>query len=154
MIWRCHSIPCFHFYFLFRNNGLREQLYQNDFCCCYGQICFESVIPQVLDHSYVQSSFSTITRHLDNGIWKTLQLKILPTWTNVGVEPAPRHLTYCSMLLFLSNKPSFCYSNNFCRNSFTFLCLKDVPLLINISNVFQPGHFYSNPPPPLFSIKH
>ena len=71
MIWRCHSIPCFHFYFLFRNNGIREQLYQNDFCCCYGEICFESVIPQVLDHSYVQSSFSTITRHLDNGIWKT-----------------------------------------------------------------------------------
>ena len=29
---------------------------------------FESVIPKVLDHSYVQSSFSTITIHLDNGI--------------------------------------------------------------------------------------
>ena len=58
----------FHFYFLFRNNGIRDQLYQNDFCCCYGEIFFESVIAQVLDHSYVQSSFSTITRHLDNGI--------------------------------------------------------------------------------------
>ena len=31
-------------------------------------IFFESVILKVLDHSYVQSSFSTITRHLDNGI--------------------------------------------------------------------------------------
>ena len=69
----------------------------------------------------------------------------------IGVEPAPRHLTYCSMLFFLSNKPSFCYSNNFCRNLFTFLCLKDVPPLINFSNVFQPGHSYSNPPlPPYF----
>ena len=27
-------------------------------------IFFESVIPKVLDYSYVQSSFSTITRHL------------------------------------------------------------------------------------------
>ena len=53
----------------------------------------------------------------------TLQLKILPTWINVGVEPAPRHLTYC----------------NFCRNLFTFLCLKDVPPLINFFNVFQLG---------------
>ena len=29
----------------------------------------ESVIPKVLDNSYVQGSFSTITRHLDNCIW-------------------------------------------------------------------------------------
>ena len=77
----------------------------------------------------------------------TLQLKILPTCTNVGVEPAPRHLTCCSMLFFLSNKPSFCYSNNFCCNLFTFLSLKDVPLLINFSNVFQPGLSYFNRPP-------
>ena len=141
MIWRCHSILCFHFYFLFRNNGIREQLYQNDFCCCYGEFFFESVIPQVLDHSYVQSSFYKTP-------WQwymkdTLQLKILPTSTNVGVKPALRHLTYC----------------NFCHNLFTFLCLKDVPPLINFSNVFQSRHSYSNPPtplplPPLFSIKH
>ena len=30
---------------------------------------FESVILKVLDHSYVQNSFSAIARHLDNGIW-------------------------------------------------------------------------------------
>ena len=35
MIWRCHSIPSFHFYFLFRNNGNREQLDENDFRRCY-----------------------------------------------------------------------------------------------------------------------
>ena len=28
-------------------------------------------------------------------------------FTEMGVNPAPRHLTYCCMLLFLSNKPSF-----------------------------------------------
>ena len=28
-------------------------------------------MPKVLDQSYVQSSLSTITRHLDNDIWKT-----------------------------------------------------------------------------------
>ena len=75
----------------------------------------------------------------------TLQLKILPIWINVGVDPVPRHVTYCSMLFFLSSKPSFCYSNNFCRNLFTILCLKDVPPLI--VSVFLPGHSYSNSPP-------
>ena len=34
-----------------------------------------------LDHNYVQSSFSTNIRHIDNRILKdTLQLKILRTW--------------------------------------------------------------------------
>ena len=143
----------FSFLFFVKNNGIREQLYQNDFCCYCGEISFESVIPQVLDHSYVQSFFSTITRHFDNGIWKTLHLKILPTWINVGVEPAPRHLTYCSMLFFPSNKPSFCYSNNFCRNLFSFLCLKEFTSLINFSNVLQPGHSYSDPPLPFIFHK-
>ena len=35
-IWRCHGLPCFHIYFLFNNNGKREQLDGNDSCCCYG----------------------------------------------------------------------------------------------------------------------
>ena len=55
-----------------------EQLDENDFRHYYG-IFFESTIPKLLDHSYVQGSFAT--RHFDNGIWNdTLQLKILRTW--------------------------------------------------------------------------
>ena len=68
MIWRCHSIPCFHFHFLFRNNGIREQLDQNDLRRCFGNFFFR----KCHSASYVESSFSTITRHLDKGIWKTL----------------------------------------------------------------------------------
>ena len=34
-------------------------------------IFFGSVISKVIDHGYVQSSFSKITRHLDNGIRNT-----------------------------------------------------------------------------------
>ena len=37
----------------------------------------------------------------------TLQLKILQTRINIGVELAQIHLTYYCMLLFLWNKPSF-----------------------------------------------
>ena len=74
MIWRYHGILYIHFYFLFRNNVWREQLDKNNFCHCYSFFFFfffENAIPKVLDYSYVRSSFSTITRHFDNSIWKT-----------------------------------------------------------------------------------
>ena len=68
MMWRCHAIPCFHFYFLFRNNGKRNKLDGNDFRLCYMVIFFESVIPKVLDYSYVQQLQGNLTtafeRHL------------------------------------------------------------------------------------------
>ena len=38
---------------------------------------------------------------------KHLKSKISQTWINIGVKPARRHLTYYSILLFLSNKLSF-----------------------------------------------
>ena len=58
----------------------REELDENNFRHYYG-IFFGSTILKLLDHSYVQSSFAAITRHLDNGIWSdVLQLKILRTW--------------------------------------------------------------------------
>ena len=44
---------------------------EKDIRRCYGNFLFESTIPQVLDHSYIESSFSASTRHLHNGIWKT-----------------------------------------------------------------------------------
>ena len=73
--WYCVSIFIFCL-----EPTIREQLDENNFTQYYG-IFFESTIPKVLDHSYVQSSFATITRHFDNGIWKdTLQLKVLRTW--------------------------------------------------------------------------
>ena len=65
MPWQ--SVYSFSF-LLFRNNVIREQLDENDF---RRYVFFpESIIPRVLDHSYVQSSLSAITRQLDNSIWK------------------------------------------------------------------------------------
>ena len=61
----------FIFIFLFRNNVVRELLNENNFCRCYVFFLFETIIPRVLDHNDVQCFLSTITRHLDKGIWKT-----------------------------------------------------------------------------------
>ena len=51
-------------------------------------VFLERAIPQVLNHNYVESSFSTITRHLDNGISRTPAP--IEDFTNMdqGVEPA------------------------------------------------------------------
>ena len=42
---------------------------------------------KLLDHSYIQSSFSTNTRHIDNSILKdTLQFFMLWTWINMRAK--------------------------------------------------------------------
>ena len=69
MIWRYHGFRVFIFIFCLETAVIKEQFDENDFRHCYGNFSFESVIPKV--YSYVQSSFSTIRKHLDNGIWKT-----------------------------------------------------------------------------------
>ena len=46
---------------------VREQLDGNDFCHYYGNF-LESTILKLPDHSYVESSFATITRHFENDI--------------------------------------------------------------------------------------
>ena len=94
-------------YFLFRNNGNREQLDENDFRRCYG-IFFrkyhsESTWSQLYSKFFLNSYEAPWQLHLKD----TLQMKILRTWIIIGVEASPRHLTYYCMLLFLSNKPSF-----------------------------------------------
>ena len=69
----------FIFILLFRTNGKKGHLDENDFHTVM------VVIPKVpfwklFDHSYVQSSLSIITKHIDNSILKdTLPLKILRT---------------------------------------------------------------------------
>ena len=88
----------------------RKQWDGNDFCRCYR--CYGNIFSKVSFRKYlVTAMFKVLSqnyeapwqRHLKN----TLQLKILRTWTNIGVESATRNLTYNCMLLFLSNKPSF-----------------------------------------------
>ena len=57
MIRRCRSIPCFHFHFLFRNDGIREQLDQNDYVAvlvfifrkCHSQVLLKVLSQQLQD---------------------------------------------------------------------------------------------------------
>ena len=89
MIWRCHAIPCFHFYFLFRNNGKRNKLDENDFRFCYMVIFLKVSFRKYLITAIFSNYKATWQRHLKD----TFQLKILRIWINIDVEPATKHLT-------------------------------------------------------------
>ena len=116
---RCRGIPCFHFlFFLFRNSDKNGHLDENDF-------------------RHVKSSFSTITRRIDNDIWNIFYswrfyghgssyansflgkyeikmgegtMKII-SCTKIQAcslkNIAPRYFTYYSIVIWPSNKPSF-----------------------------------------------
>ena len=61
--------------FLFWTNGKKGHLDEYDFRHCYGNFFSKVEFWKLLHHSYVQSSFSTITRHIEHSILKdTLQL--------------------------------------------------------------------------------
>ena len=73
MAWRCHDISCFDFYFfVFRTNGEKEHLDENNFCDGYGNF-YESAAVKV-SHVIIamfKVFFSTIRRHIEHGIWET-----------------------------------------------------------------------------------
>ena len=100
MSW--YSVFSFLF-FLSRSNVMREQLDENDFRCCYG------LFSKVSFRKYLITAMFKVLYQQLRGILTTAFERELTTedFTDIDVRPAPRHLTYFCMLLFLSNKPSF-----------------------------------------------
>ena len=83
VVWRSHGITCL-LLFLFRTNSNKGHLDQNNFHHCYGYFFLKVAFWKLLDHSYIPSPLSTVTRHTDNNILKdTLQFYILWTWINM-----------------------------------------------------------------------
>ena len=83
MVWGCYGIPFFHFYFilffLFRTDGEKGHLDENDFHHCYHNILKVSYW-KLLD----RSSVSTITSKINSSILKHVwQVKSLQTRINV-----------------------------------------------------------------------
>ena len=70
LVWRCHGIPCFYFIFLFRTNGKKEYLHENNLRDCYGNFS------QRLCSKFFLSSYKAYWQwHLKD----TLQFNILRT---------------------------------------------------------------------------
>ena len=67
--WYEHAMVLFSFLFFCLETTLQESNWMKT--TSVAAFFFESIIPKILDDNYLQSSLSTITRHLGNGIWKT-----------------------------------------------------------------------------------
>ena len=80
---------------------------------------------QLLDYSYVQSSFSVIKRHVDCNVLKSiLQLNILRTWINIRANSFSRKSTKVPRKLSVAQKsePALCtYCTKIDDNSLIFL---------------------------------
>ena len=69
-----YSVRSFLFLFFCLEAALGQDIYESDFCLCYGNI-LESSIPKVTDHSYVKV-YSQQLRDINSSILKdTLALE-------------------------------------------------------------------------------
>ena len=143
LVWRCHGIQYFHFYFFCLEPMVKKNIWMRTISVTVVVIILKVLFSNLLDISknisdisYVQSTFLTFIRHIENGISKTpcsgrsygngsTYVLILPwvnimkrKWANVSKKlsviqkPEPVlwrtfHLLYSCILLFLSSKPRF-----------------------------------------------
>ena len=77
LLWRCHGIPRIHCYYFCLEPTMRND---NWIKTTFSKRAFW----KLLDHSYVQSSFWAITRHIYNNLLKdTLRMNIFRIWFNI-----------------------------------------------------------------------
>ena len=69
-VWRCHSIPRVFCYYFCLEATVRKDAWMRTtsitVLACFSKVAFW----KLLDHSYVQSFFQIITRHIENSILK------------------------------------------------------------------------------------
>ena len=83
IVWRCHGIPRVCCYFCLEPT-VRKDAWMRTTSVTVMAFFSKVAFWKLLDHSYVQSSFPIITRHIENSILKdTLQLNIFRTWINL-----------------------------------------------------------------------
>ena len=93
MVWRCHGIPFFHFYVFCVEPNARKNNLMKATSVTFMTIFSEVSFWKLLDHSYVPSSFSTISMNIENGNWKTpyswksfrilINIALILSWVNI-----------------------------------------------------------------------
>ena len=81
IVWRCHDIPRDHCYYFCLEPTARKDAWMRTTSVT---VMAKVALWKLLDHSYVESSFPIITRHIENSTLKnTSQLNIFRTWINL-----------------------------------------------------------------------
>ena len=84
IVWRYHDIPRVHCYYFFFKSTVRKYAWMRTTSVAVMSFLLKVAFWKLLDHSYVQSSFPIITKHIENSILKdTVKLNILQTWINL-----------------------------------------------------------------------
>ena len=78
--------PCSLLLFSFWTKGKKRHLDENKFCRCYINFFSKMAFWKLLDHSYVQSSFSAKNGIENSSLKDTLQLNILWTWIHIRAK--------------------------------------------------------------------
>ena len=106
-----------------------------------------AVIPKLLDHSYIQSSFPTIMRRLDNSIWKTPYNWRFYGFGSTQVSSLHQYIWLIIVCTSFSQTTPFlnltwCWSKNFRHNLFTFLPFEILWILKFIQYFYEPVKFW------------
>ena len=84
IVWRCHGISRVCRYYFCLEPTVRKDAWMRTTSVTVMAFFSKVAFWKLLDHSYVQSSFQIIMRHIENSILKdTLQLNIFRTWINL-----------------------------------------------------------------------
>ena len=84
IVWGCHGIPRVCCYYFCLELTVEKDAWMRTTSVTVMAFFSKVAFWKLLDHSYVQSSFQIITRHIENSILKdTIQLNIFRTWINL-----------------------------------------------------------------------
>ena len=87
MVWRWHGIPRVYCYCFCLEPTVRKETWMRTPSITIMIFLSKVAFWKLLDHIYLQSPFSTITRHIDNRILKdTLQFYVSRTWINMRAK--------------------------------------------------------------------
>ena len=85
MVWRCHGRPRVQCYYFCLKPTVRKDIGWERLPSQLQYFFWKVAFWKLLDHRYVQSFFSAITRHIENSILKdTLKLENLRIWINIS----------------------------------------------------------------------
>ena len=86
-VWRCRGIPRVYCYYFCLEPTVRKDAWMRTISVTIVEFHLKVAFWKLLDHSYVQCSFSIIARHIENSILKdNLQLNILRTWLSLRAK--------------------------------------------------------------------
>ena len=80
-LWRCHGIPRVRRHYFCLEPTVRKDTWMSTISATVMVIYSKIAFWKLLDHSYVQSSFSRVTSHIENNI-----MKDNPSWIIYGHE--------------------------------------------------------------------